>query len=341
LNISYFAYPYRYSPVTALLISPLLMLPYRAGLFIWSLINAAATIAVGELLSRLSARPVNCWSIRIAVWLFVPFLVSIYAGQVNPLTTLLAALAVLAVRKGSDRVAGSWAALAFLIKPIVIGLIFYPIWKGRWKMAITFVIITAAALSLMTILFGWGSLKSGVPLSIAGIHTSAYPPLQNLWGAAQRWLTANQYGQSLVRNPALSEPAGLVLSLGLAIATMLFCRPPMRPNSWRDADLGMVITAIALIVPATWYHHYALLAIPLAILIAYAETRVDIALAFVAWLAINIFGLAWHARVGYTLLLDMGTIGALTLWFGLARIDRRARSTSFSEPSPDNKRKGI
>ena len=120
-------------------------------------------------------------------------------------------------------------------------------------------------------LFGWGSVQSGVPLSIAGIHIGAYPPLQNLWGTAQRWFTAHEYGWSVANNPAFSDQAGLLLSLGLAIATIVFCRPPFHRNSWRDADLGMVIIAVALIVPATWYHHYAILAIPLAILIASAR----------------------------------------------------------------------
>jgi hypothetical protein len=330
LNIPYFAYPYRYSPITALMISPLLAFPYRAGLFIWGLINAAAILATGEVLSRLSAHPAKRWSIRFAVWLFAPFLVSIYAGQVNPLATLLGALAVLAFGKGRDREAGSWAALAFLIKPIVIGLIGYPVWKGRWRMAVTFVLIAGVLFALMTTLFGWGSVQSGVPLSIAGIRTGAYPPLQNLWGTAQRWFTAHEYGWSLANNPALSDQAGLLLSLGLAIATIVFCRPPFHRNSWRDCDLGMVIIAVALIVPATWYHHYAILAIPLAIFIASSETLADIALIFVAWLAIALFGAAWHNLVGHTLLLDTATLGALILWVGLARISRRQRAASSS-----------
>jgi hypothetical protein len=326
LNIPYFAYPYRYSPVTALMIAPLLAFPYRAGLFIWSLINAVAILATGELLSRLSANPAKCWFIRFAIWLFVPFLVSVYAGQVNPLVTLLAALAVLAFGKGRDREAGSWTALAFLIKPTVIGLIGYSIWKGRWKMAITFAPIAGVLLALMTAFFGWGSLQSGVPLSIAGIRAGAYPPLQNFWGAAQRWFTAHEYGRPLANNPALSDQAALLLSLGLAIATIVFCRPPFHRNSWRHADLGMVIIAVALMVPATWYHHYAILAIPMAILIASSETRMDIALVLVAWLAIDLFGVAWHDLVGHTLLLDTGTLGALILWLGLARISKRQRA---------------
>lgn len=116
--------------------------------------------------------------------------------------------------------------------------------------------------------------------------------------------------------------------------------PALRPESWRDVEFGMVITAIALIVPATWYHHYALLAIPIAILISCAETRVDFALAFIAWSAISIFGVTWHALVGHTLLLDMGTIGAFMLWLALARMSRRVRSRSFSELSPGSMRTG-
>jgi hypothetical protein len=329
LDIANFAYPYRYSPVIALLISPLLALPYRAGLFLWSLINAAAIMAAGELLSRLSANPVKQWLTRCAIWLFVPFFVSLYAGQVNPLVTFLGVLAVLAIAKGRDYGAGMWAAMAFLIKPTAIGLICYPIWKGRWRAAILFVIITALTLSLMTALFGWGSLHSGVPISAAGIHVGAYPPLQNFWGAAQRWFTPHEYGWSVAQNSMLADRIGLLLSLGLVIVTVLFCLPPMRPSSWRDAEWGMILIAIALIVPATWYHHYSLLAIPLAILIAKAESRLDAALALIAWMAINAFGVAWHFLIGHTLLLDAGTFGALILWLGLARVSWKCRKAAL------------
>jgi hypothetical protein len=328
LDIAYFAYPYRYSPITALLISPLLAFPYRVGLFLWSLINAAACLAAGELLSRLSSNPLKQWIIRSAVWLFVPFFVSLYAGQVNPLVTLIGALAVLAISKGRDYSAGICAAIAFLIKPTAIGLICYPLWKGKWKTTILFAVITALVLSLMTWMFGWGSLNSGVPLSAAGSHIGAYPPLQNFWGTAQRWLTPHEYGWSLAGNAISAGRMGWLLSLGLAVSTVLFCLPPFRPASWRDADWGMSLIAIALVVPQTWYHHYALLAIPLAILIAKTEFLLDALLAFAAWLAINIFGVAWHFLLGHTLLLDVGVLGALILWLGLARVSWRCRKAA-------------
>lgn len=325
LQIPNFAYPYRYSPVTALIISPLLLLSYRPGLFIWSLINAAAIIAAGELLSRLAEGPAKRWSIRLSVWLFAPFLVSLYAGQVNPLVTLLGAVAILSFHRGRERAAGCWISLAFLIKPLVIGIAGYAFWKGKWRMAGTFLIIAAVLLGLMACLFGWGSVQSGVPLSVAGVRAGAYPPLQNFWGMVSRWFTVHEYGWHFTNQPALAENAGLLLSIGLAIATMLFCLPAIRPDSWRDADLGMAIIAVTLIVPATWYHHYAILAIPLAILFANAEAGIDVILACSAWLAINIFGVAWHDLAGHTLLLDMGTIGAMVLWIGLARVSRRQR----------------
>jgi hypothetical protein len=293
-------------------------------------------MAAGELLSRLSSSPLRQWIIRSAVWLFVPFFVSLYAGQVNPLVTLIGALAVFAISKGRDYRAGLWAAMAFLIKPTAIGLICYPMWKGRWKTAILFAVITALLLSLTTWLFGWGSLNSGVPLSAAGIHIGAYPPLQNFWGTAQRWFTPHEYGWSVAWDTVSAGRMGFLLSLGLAVATILFCLPPFRTASWRDADWGMSLIAIALVVPPTWYHHYALLAIPLAILIAEAESLPDAALAFAAWLAINTFGVAWHFLIGHTLLLDVGVLGALILWFGLARISWRGRKA----PSRTNLNRG-
>ena len=325
LGIPYFAYPYRYSPLVALLISPLLAFSYKTGLFIWCLINAAAVLATGELLSRLSVNRAKCWAIRLSVWLFVPFLTSLYAGQVNPLPTLLAAMAVLYFKKKRDGIAGWWAALAFAAKPIVLGLLCYPIWKGRWKAVIASMLSLTFLYSLMTALFGRGSLKAGFPLTIDGSTVGTYPPLQNVWGAMHRWLTAHDYGWSLINNPVLSNRVGLLLCLILAIATIALCWPPLRLNSWRDAGLGMVIAAFVLIIPATWYHHFTILVIPLAILIASAETWIDIVLASVAWIAINLFGLTWHALAGHTLLLDLGTAGALVIWFGLAGLSFRMR----------------
>jgi hypothetical protein len=317
LNIPYFAYPYRYSPLVALLISPLLAFPYRTGLLIWCLVNAAAVVTTGELLSRLSADNIKRWVIRLAVWLFVPFLTSIYAGQANPLTTLLATLAVLAFREDRERLAGGWAALAFLMKPIVLGLICYPIWKGRWKAVISCGVIMAMIFSLLTILFGWGGLKAGIPFTNALSTRGVYPPLQNLMSAARRLLSTHDYGWSLANNPVLSDWVGVSLCIILAMATMAFCWPPLLRGSWRETGLGLTIIAFVVIVPATWYHHFTILTIPLAILLASAQTRIDIAFAAISWVAINIFGLAWHHLTGHTLLLDIGTAGALVLWIGL------------------------
>jgi hypothetical protein len=99
LGLSRYATPYRYPPLTALLVAPLVNLP-REGLWVWSGLQAGAWLLTVALLGRQAAGG----SRRRVGWLMVgslvPFFVSLYAGQVNPLTTLLVAAAVLTLARG-------------------------------------------------------------------------------------------------------------------------------------------------------------------------------------------------------------------------------------------------
>ncbi len=328
LNFHRYAPPYPYPPLTAFITLPSLFIPYPAGLFAWTMLNGLAVVITGILLANLADTTSGRMLIRISVWLFVPFLVSLYAGQVNPLVVCLAAISFLAFRKMRDAM-GSWfLSLSLLLKPLVVGLVGYLLWRIRWKALVWLAVFSAAILAVIALTFGPYSLdflgrSTGWPMR-------TYPPAQNLPSLAARWLTAHPYGFSLADNPTAARWVGLMLAALLAAATLLLCWPPGNPSVWSDAQLGLILAAIPLVNARTWYHHYSVMAIPVAILLSRSKgkSRRWWALTAFGYGLMAVFGVGWHTFVGITPLLDAATTGSLIIWGLLAyEVWREKQST--------------
>jgi hypothetical protein len=105
----------------------------------------------------------------------------------------------------------------------------------------------------------------------------------------------------------------LLLLTGIALG-----RPgKAHPDFVRRAVLAAI--AFLLANPGTWYHHGTIMSMPLAAWLAQpgrSPTEWGVLGASVG--AIAIWGVAWHAFVGWTPLLDLATLGSLGLWALLA-----------------------
>ncbi|RPI22275.1 MAG: DUF2029 domain-containing protein, partial [Acidobacteria bacterium] len=247
-------------------------------------------------------------------------LVGVYAGQANALAVLPACAALVLITRGRDSVAGFFLGISLLIKPLAVGFLAYAIFRARWRLALTASVVLFLVLVPTVWAFGAVSLHSVIAAigDDPGLSlTSGYPPAQSLFGLAERWLTQHHFGWSVADDRSLALMTAWILSAVIAAITIGRCWPPLHPAGWSDLQLGLVMTAVLLVNRATWYHHYAVLILPLAVAVAASKELSDLKFPALSWLLICVFGVLWHALVGHTLLLDGATLGACLLWFHL------------------------
>ncbi|MHB1354746.1 MAG: glycosyltransferase family 87 protein [Anaerolineae bacterium] len=313
LGILRFAPPYPYPPLTALVVLPLLRLPYQTGLGIWIIVNSTAMILSGLLLGKWASTLWRRRLVWLAVWGMVPAMMSLYAGQVNPITLLAATLACLAVKGSKPWLGGAWLGVGLMFKPLAIGIAAYAIWRGHWRILIGSMVSIAVVLTVCYGFFGANALHFVNIKSTWGAVT--YPPAQHLPSLAMRWFSLHEWGRPLLNAPQFGYWLGIGLSAVLSLATMALCLPAGR-RGWNDSQLGLIITAILLVNVRTWYHHAVLLAIPIAFLICANIMRSKWwwLLLAVGYSLIAVLGLGWHRLVGHTWLLDLATWGMLLLW---------------------------
>ncbi len=328
LGFERYAPPYRYPPLTALLVLPMLTLPDR-GLGLWIFLQAMGALLTAEALACLfgePGRPQQRALIRMSVGLFPPFLVSLYAGQVNPVVVLLAVLALQTIRQGREGRGGFLLGMSLMLKPLAIGVAGLLLWEGRWRVLRGLALGIALSLGMSVLVFGVPALEFlRAPMASAG---GAYPPAQNLPSMAIRWLTHHPYGFAPIDAPAAARWIGGALAGAIVLLTLAGLGRPGTPREPLEDRAAWVTAAVFLVNPGTWYHHGVMLSLALGALLRQAGQRSRIwnATLAVSAGAVALWGLAWHAFVGWTPLLDLGTLGALGLWILLAREIGRRRA---------------
>ncbi len=321
LGFARYAPPYRYPPLTALVAAPLLGLS-AAGLWVWSALQAGAWLFTAWVLGTLAPPGGRRRLIWLGVGLLVPFFVSLYAGQVNPLATLLAAAAVALLIRG--RAAGGvLLGLSLMLKPLALGLAALLLWERRWVTAGQAIAAAAAGAGVSALVLEPATLSLAWVTSALAV--APYPPAQSLPGLTARWLTAHPYGFSLADDPIAARWAGLGLAVVLWAATLAACWPPGSSAGRFGVRAGLVCAAVLLANPGTWYHHATMLAIPLAVLVGRAAHRPAWwwAALLLSYGLVQVWGVAWHAFVGLTPLLDLATLGMLVIWVLLSLESRR------------------
>ncbi len=319
LGFNRYTSPYRYPPSTALLVLPWLGFPDR-GIGAWVILQATCALLCAELLARFygNPRPATRILIRLSVGGFTPFFTSLYAGQVNPLVALLIVLAIRAIGQGQEGRGGFLLGISLALKPLALGVAGLVLWEGRWKALV-------GLLAGLGLAIGIGVLAFGPPamgfLHLPRLETGiAYPPAQNLPSLIARWGTRHPYGFSIADAPAAAQWIGIALSASLILLTLAGLGRPGRPHPRFEIRSAWILAATFLANPGTWYHHGVVLGVGLAQLVHGAfhrSRRWQTALGISAG-AIALWGLTWHAFVGWTPLLDLATLGALGMWILLA-----------------------
>ena len=326
LRVPTYAPPYRYPPLLAVLIMPLLALPPRAAGFVWTVVNTMAALGAVAVLAVIlpGGRKRLPWMWLIAV-LFVPVLSTLVSGQVNALVLLSIAVALWAVQRNRQLLGGLALSIGVMVKLMPLTLVAYFLWRRQWRV-VAGAIAGTAILALICIPFvGWDAMLSyGQHMVMkADPHLlQANPQNQSLVGFFSRILTAYPWGASWADNPPLAWALGRGFGLLLLGATFLLCWPARRIGSLLLEETSLVIIATLLYPSICWYHYLMLLLIPLFTLLWSnpddPRRRIRIWVAIACLLAINLYGILWLMLLKQPLLLSLATYAALVLWGTLA-----------------------
>src|SRR5262249_203687 len=303
--------PYLYTPVLAVLLIPLSLLPLPVAAYLWFLLNAASFALAAAWSSRLSldtqavagrvARPVEEKTFKyellmalIGVTVVIRFALDNFElGQVNPLVTFL----IVAHFHLLSRDKKGWSALALAVAASVklspLLLIPYHLARKRAGFA-----LTCTALFACVVFSSFAVLGSKAPGAFASFwertvrngqgYDLAYAGNQSLRGFTARVETSSR-GLSYSTEPdaedlrrSTSSPLTLSVALlmfGLSLVTALRAKAEsLAAAPW--------ICLIPLLSPLAWKAHFVVLVLPACVLAARALGRGSRLDGILAWIAI-------------------------------------------------------
>jgi hypothetical protein len=320
LGVAEFADPYRYPPLTAVLVLPLTPLGPRAAAAVFTALSCASMIgaawAIGGALRSRYGVPVAL----AAVATFVPVLTTLYCGQVGGFLLLSLALGLRSLVKGTGTGAGAALAAGAHLKMLPLAHIAWLGWSRRWRpfaAGLAFLGLLAAASAAVAGPGPWSSFLRNLPrLSMAG-SPAPHPSNQALGGVLARLLPPLGAGDDAVR---ITWQAAALL---LAGATALLCRGRTGRGGPTEVEFSLVTVACCLVTPYAWFHQLLLLLVPCLVLadrsLRGAGGRWTLEFLAALWIAFALFGFAWRQLAAVPLGHSLPALFALALFALLAR----------------------
>jgi len=325
-HISNYAPPYRYPPLTAMLVWPLTFLTPRWAAVAFLVASAAAAIVAAWLLGRVSPLPYGMTLALGLLLCYIPPLTTMHAGQVNCLVLLALALSFYGLSCNHPVLAGVGAAVGAMLKLVPIAHTGYLGWRRQWQ-ALVVSLVTLVVLVALAIPFtSWAGLVSyGRHILLLGEAGGLIPigSNQSITGFFARVLLAF-VPSDIVRWLSIGT------TLALVAATVVLCWPRRSSAHLIPLEFALITVAINLITPYVWYHQFVLLFIPFFVLAEQAlstpHLRWMLIPLAVGYVLTNLHGLIWHSLDPYPLLVSMPFYTALLLWGCLAWLIVRGKS---------------
>jgi hypothetical protein len=293
-GVVHYAPPYRYPPLTAQLVLPLTFLSPRVAGMVWITLTAAAFVAAAWLLGR-STQAAQGPALAYGLLLIsVPALATMNAGQVNGLVLAAVCLGFYSIAMKRWTAAGLGMAVAALLKLFPVALVLYLPWRRLGRASIAAFLAIGILLLSAPLVLGSGTLRAYAESFLAmaepgTVFTSgANQSLSGFWGR----LLGDGVSSGSIYTVYLISAAIVV---GCTVASLW---PPGAVGSRWQAEVGLVLCALQLILPYTWYHQLALLLVPLFVVVGELLEGgapdwwiVPIGLGL---LATDVHGLLWH-----------------------------------------------
>ena len=268
-----------YLPGYAWLFRPLAGLEFPVAARLWLLINALLSIGAVALIAW--ARPWQgdeCYGRWRLAWIvffgltFQPVLDNMWHGNISALILVVFCLSYLLLRRGHNGLAGLALGLIVMLKFYPALIVLYFVWRRNWAY-VAGALLGAAAIGVLSWLtVGAESLIRYAGLIVAELEAGGVAAFNNqsLTGFLLHALTQGDVnGWEDVTVPlavTVLRYAAILVLVGAA-AWAMRRRPEQvsTPIAAQDLDLGLIIGVMLLIAPATWYHYYVWLLLPVII----------------------------------------------------------------------------
>jgi alpha-1,2-mannosyltransferase len=321
-NVQHYVLPYLYPPLTAQLALPLTRLEVRTAGIIWLILTAVAFALSALLLGCSVQKPYGVGLAFLLLLLFAPMLTTLHAGQVNGFVLLALVVGVWGLHKGNAWLAGIGVAVGAMLKLVPVVFIGYYFLRKLWLAMIVAVGTIVVLMFSSYLTFPADTLPSYFAsffiVSRPG-ELIPFAPNQSLNGVLSRTLGGILPAHDIYRLYLLG-----VLAVVLITAVYLW---PMRklPALWRF-EVGVVICAVTLITPYTWYHQLVLVFIPLFFVVEHlvAHGRVRLLIVTGGLLILTgIHGFFWHRFASIAWLTSFPCLLVLFLWLMQMAMSKR------------------
>ena len=314
--------PYIYPPLLALLLRPLISLPYRAVEGVWFALSCCALLAALCLVRPVVRLPWRVYGWVCAAAFFLPPVHhTLQHGQITNFLLLL----IVAGALGSTGSAG-WIGIAAALKvfPATLAIAYA---ASRRLAGLVTLVASAAILTLA------GALAE--PAATADFLTNVGPRLaierrlapnnQSLHAVMARWFETHWFVTPIVDAPGLGRIAsylGAAIVIGLTLWALATVR---RPEGARErlVPLSLVLAATLIVWPIVWDHYYVLLLLPIAVLYERSGDR-TIRLLLLAGAALLLAHRYWPLTFGMKspVFMSAGLAGVAALWIALLKVLR-------------------
>ncbi|HET9407650.1 MAG TPA: glycosyltransferase family 87 protein [Candidatus Sulfotelmatobacter sp.] len=287
-------------PVVALLYWPTALFGVTGGHFLWSLVSLAILFLSSMVLHRALKLGPDALTIFAITFLFVPVHIQLLQGQVDILVLLVLSLALTAMQKRQDFLAGAVLALGLIKFQFILPLAVVFLLRRRWRLLAGFGVGSSLFVAVCAAISGWGVVLNypRVLLQLsaspnAGINQWMMPNLRGLFfvlahheapmavlaGGSLLLLLLGAYARkSLEQGFALAVVVSVLASYHLNPHSLIFLLLPLAvlvKFGARSSSLAFSLCLLGgsvIMLPALVLHRFALITIPIGVL-AWAISR--------------------------------------------------------------------
>lgn len=330
LRITHYAWPYRYPPYVAALFRDVEPIGHEAAMAGWLALNATAMVGAAWITARALGGGRLVPVAFGLLLLMTPALDTLMVGQVNGLLLLSLAVALWALMRERDVLLGASVAVGAALKVTPLALLAWLAWRRRRRA----VLAGGGALALLTL----AALPFvGAHAFVAYSHHAlelARPEL--VFNGPTNVTFVGAIGRLLPDHLVAARTVGRILAGAVVAASIVVCWPRGDARRLMPVEFGLIVAAVLLVPPFTWFHQTVTLLVPLLVLAWWSRPAgarlpttallgailILLALADAAWFVWAVLGLhhvfapAWFYRFSFMTLLTMlvwGTCAGI-LW---------------------------
>lgn len=278
-----------YHPFALIFLSLFSWMGAKWALFFWTALGIAAWIITISILLNLTSQNEEWYKrvkqgyLPVVIWIlfltFAPFLETLYMGQINTLVVLLLALTFYYSENKQPVLAGICLTLAIVFKTSPIIILVYFLATRQFRVIAATLITLCILTALAAIWFGWPVISSffeTTRLLSGEVHPTKHN--QSILSLSYRFL---EQSTTISLTNALKSLHKVLFAGIFGILFLLSIVSDSWSKQTRLWIFGALVVLMTISSPLVWYHHSALLLIPL-IFIMRAKSNVLMGIGLIA-----------------------------------------------------------